>query len=270
MTEEKEKPKCIEHLEGKSSKIVVDDVQCDFLTNPSNPPKFIIGFAGVGMIGTIITYEVISQLKMKQIGYVLSEDLPPISVFYDGVLKQPFRIYYDSKYNLLVCICEVPFSSGTYTDLARTLMSWALRVGIQDVICVQGLADKRVMLQDVPQPVYAAAEKEILDKITKMGIELPPKGLIMGAEAAILNECLNNKLNGVVFMTPANPQIPSPEGAASVLEKIAEIYNFPISLDNLKAQGTEIRQNLQGLAEHTEAVHQQGLPAPGGDRPLYS
>ena len=43
-------------------------------------------------------------------------------------------------------------------------------------------------------------------------IEAPPKGLIMGAEAAILNECLNDKIAAMILLTTANPQIPCPEG----------------------------------------------------------
>jgi len=53
--------------------------------------------------------------------------------------------------------------------------------------------------------------------------------LIVGAEAAILNECLNNRLNGVVYLTPANPKYPSPEGAAAILEKISIVYEIPVT-----------------------------------------
>ena len=259
---------CSTHLEGKASKVVIEDSNCNFLKDDSNPPLFIIGFTGVGMIGTIVANELITQLKMKQIGFVLSEDLPPITVFYDGILKHPFRIYYDEKYNIVVSICEVPFQQGSYRDLARTLMGWALNVGIQDVICFQGMADDSVFLES-PAPVYAAAEKEILDKILIHGVKKPPKGLIMGAEAALLNEMLNNKLNGVVYLTPANPQIPAPEGAATIIEKVAEVYNFPIDLQNLRKEGNEIKQRLFELQKQTNNIHQQP-GRPSSSHNLYS
>ena len=41
-----------------------------------NPPAFVLGFVGTGMVGTIATNELIDQLETKLIGYVLSEDLP--------------------------------------------------------------------------------------------------------------------------------------------------------------------------------------------------
>ncbi|MHA1619928.1 MAG: proteasome assembly chaperone family protein [Promethearchaeota archaeon] len=258
--------RCADHLQGKSSRIAIYEEHCDFLKDVTSPPLFIIGFAGVGMIGTIVANELIKQLEMTQIGYILSEDLPPITVFYDGVLKHPFRLYYHQSHNLIVSICEVPFNPGSYTDLARTLMDWALTEGIKDVICFQGMAVES-MIQESPVEIYAASEKEIMDKILAHDVKIPPRGLIMGAEAAILNECLNNHLDGAVFLTPANPQIPNPEGAAGILQKISEIYSIPVSLSGLEEQANQIKQSLLELAKTTDNVHRQGLP-PGRD--LYS
>ncbi|MHA1584191.1 MAG: proteasome assembly chaperone family protein, partial [Promethearchaeota archaeon] len=195
--------------------------------------------------------------KMEQIGYVVSEDLPPITVFYNGVLKHPFRLYYDDVYNIVVSICEVPFLQGSYLDLARTLMDWALKIGIEDVVTVQGMSAKS-LVQERPAPVFAAAEKEILNKILTHDVQRPPRGLIMGAEAAILNECLNNRLNGAVYLTPANPQIPAPEGAAVILEKISEVYNFPIKLDYLQSQNKEIKKKLLEIQKKTNKIHAKG------------
>ncbi len=265
---EKTDPSCVTFLEGKLSRIVIDDPICENLKSQEKPPLFIIGFAGVGLIGTILANELIEQLKMRQIGHILSEDLPPIAVFYDGVLKHPFRLYYQEEHNLVVSICEVPFNPGSYSDLARTLMNWALSQGIQDVICLQGMVDESVVIRQTPSPVFAAAEAEILEKLLTHEVQRPPKGLIMGAEAAILNECLNYKLNGAVYLTPANPQLPAPEGAASILEKISEVYGFPIQLEGLLKQSEEIKQRLLDLQKQTNTVH--SLNPATSRRDLYS
>jgi uncharacterized protein len=264
------KGKCTEFLEGKTSKIVISDENCPFIKGEGKVPQFILGFAGTGMVGTIVVNELIEQLEMKQIGYVLSEALPPITLFYDGVLKHPFRIYYKENVDLLVSICEVPFLPGTYTDLARTLMSWALHMGIEDVICIQGMADENVFAREGPFPVYAAAEETILAKILEFDVKRPPKGLIMGAEAAILNECLNNQLNGAVFLTPANPKIPTPEGAAAVLERIGKIYGYQLKTGDLITQGGQIKSSLLELAQKTQTIQKQGIPDPKVDIDLYS
>src|SRR6056297_4205 len=257
MIEENEDIECIEHLEGKKSKLILEDKECSFLKEKENPPLFILGFTGAGLIGTICTNELIKQLEMKQLGYVLSEDLPAITVFYDGIIKHPFRLYYSDEYNLLVSICEVPFRGTSYTDLARSLMEWALEQNLKEIITLQGLADRSKLMQEGDSKVFAAGEKAIMDKITKFEVEKPPKGLIVGAESAILNECLNNRLNGAVFLTPANPQIQSPEGSAAILEKIGEIYDVPIDTEDLIEQSNEIKKKLYELAKKSDKIHQQ-------------
>ena len=260
--------KCLAQFEGKSSRVVITDFDCKLFDKHDNPPLFIIGFTGVGLIGTIVANELIEQLQMQQIGYVLSEDLPPITLFYEGVLQHPFRLYYSKEHNIIVSICEVPFNPGSYIDLSRTLMDWALHHKIQDVICLQGMADESFQISDKNPPVYGAAEKEILDKILTQGVIKPPSGVLLGAEAAMLNECLNNQLNGAVFLTPANPKYPAPEGAAIIMEKIAEIYKFPIKLDTLLKQSDEIKKSLLELAQHTTEMHNVGPLKPFRD--LYT
>ena len=96
----------------------------------------------------------------------------------------------------------------------------------------------------------------------------PPSGVLLGAEAAMLNECLNNKLNGAVFLTPANPKFPNPEGAGIILEKISEIYKFPIKLDTLLKQSADIKKNLLELQQHTTEMHNVGPLKPFRD--LYT
>ena len=218
MTEDQKKKTCVEHLEGKNSKIIIDK-EC-IEPNSKKPPVMIIGFTGTGMIGTIITNELVNQLEMDPVGYVLSEDLPPITLFYDGELHHPFRIYHSDKYNLIVSMCEVPFLQGSYKDLARTLMSWALQIGVSEVVCLAGMADNTTLFREGPYEVFGAGMKEMVAKMKGFGIQAPPKGLIMGPEAAILNECLNDKLNALVLLTSANPQIPAPEGAVAIMEKL--------------------------------------------------
>ncbi len=267
-----EEKKCLEHLEGKNSRIVIEDEECKIFEEGTEPPKFILGFTGAGLVGTIVTNELIKQMDMRQIGYVLSEDLPPITIFYEGILKHPFRLYYSDEQNILVSICEIPFVSGAYSDISRTLMDFALKNGIKDIICVQGLADKSFLPNEKEVKIFAAGEKKAMDRLDKYDLNKPPKGIIVGAEAAILNECLNNRLDGVVFLTPANPQIPSPEGAAGILEKMNEVYGFSISTEDLVEQSNEIKKRLLELAQKSNQIHkqqEQGQGQPRGGR-LYS
>jgi len=84
---------------GKRSSIIIEDLK----TEIKEGATMILGFAGVGLIGPIVSNTLIQQIPdITELGFVTSEYLPPISVFYDGVLKHPFRIYYSPMHNLIV------------------------------------------------------------------------------------------------------------------------------------------------------------------------
>ena len=73
---------------GKKSKIVIED----FSVQIKEGSTLILGFAGIGLIGPIVANQLIEQVPdIKEIGFLVSDYLPPISVFYEGVLKHPFR-----------------------------------------------------------------------------------------------------------------------------------------------------------------------------------
>ncbi|OLS12908.1 MAG: hypothetical protein RBG13Loki_3485 [Promethearchaeota archaeon CR_4] len=236
---------------GRFSEIVMEDDAASIFTPKA--PTFILGFANVGLIGSISASTLIEQLKMEQVAHVLSDKFPPVAVFYDGVLKQPFRIFYAKKHDLIVSFCEIPLSARYFTDTAHTLMRWALNVGVKEVVLLQGLAAEMPIEGD--NPVFVAAEKVIQENLTKYGVQILPKGILLGLEAAILNVCLNSKLDGHVLMTPVNPQIPSPEGAAAILETLNKIYKLDVKTDELKEEGAKIKKKLMEMA--TQVQNQQ-------------
>ena len=125
-------------LPAKDCKLVSNEDKIKLVKDKH--PTFIVGFLGAGLVGNIVASEFINQLNMEQIGFVNTVDLPPIAIFYDGILKHPFRLYYSEEKNLVVAQCEVPFNkSSTYQDLARLLSEWALKIGIDEVCTIQGI-----------------------------------------------------------------------------------------------------------------------------------
>lgn len=51
------------------------------------------GSPGVGLIGNIVGWLLVEDLKMREIGYIDSKYFPPLAVLYRGVAIHPFRIY---------------------------------------------------------------------------------------------------------------------------------------------------------------------------------
>lgn len=238
---------------GKNSKIVIED----FSTEIREGATIILGFAGIGLIGPIVSNTLIEQIPdIKEIGFLVSDFLPPIAVFYQGVLKHPFRILYSPKYNVIVGICEVPFQiPSAYTDLSKTLCNWALSedVKAKEIIIFQGIPQKGI-IDDYP--VFFASEEEMVDKLETYGITKVEKGLIVGPEATVLNEALTNKLCAYALFTPVL-EIPTPEGAAAIIEVLNDIYSLDINTEPLIEEGKEIKAKMLELAQKAQQYQQQ-------------
>lgn len=250
-------------MQAKLSRIIASEEQINLVKDKH--PVLILGFLGSGLVGDIVASEVIEQLDMVQIGYIITEDLPPIAVFHEGVLKHAFRLYYCGEKNVIVALCEIPFNqSSTYSDLARLITDWAIKIDMDEICVIQGLGE-----QGFPEehPIYVAAEKEVIDRIMEVGgMEVLPKGLIMGPEAAVLNEGLNNQLNCYALLTPVNAQLPNPGAAAEIVDILNKIYNFGLDSTKLREEAEEITKKLMELNQKTEQQHnkmlsmQQGSP----------
>jgi uncharacterized protein len=212
----------------------------------------------------------IDQLPdVQEIGFVTSEYLPPISVFYSGVLKHPFRLLYSLQHNLIIGICEVPFQiPSAYNDLSKTLCNWALSddVKANEIVIFQGMPQRGIIDE---YPVFYAAEKGMVESLEKFGIKRVEKGIIVGPEATVLNEALTNRLHAYALFTPVL-EIPTPEGAASILEVLNKIYNLEISTSELIEQGKEIKAKMLELAQKAQQYQQQQqLPGAGKEYTQY-
>ena len=251
---------------GKNSSVVIDDLSVEIKQGAT----LVLGFAGIGLIGPIVANTLIEQLPdAKEIGFITSEYLPPISVFYAGVLKHPFRVLYSPQHNLLIGICEVPFQVvSAYNDLSKTICNWALSedVRAKEIVIFQGIP-QRGIIEDYP--VYYAAEETMMEHLEKFGITKVEKGIIVGPEATVLNEALTNRLNAYALFTPVL-EIPTPEGAASILEVLNKIYNLNVDTAPLIEQGKEIKAKMLELAQKAqEYQQQQQLPGAGKEYTQY-
>lgn len=244
-------------FQGKRSSIVVDDLTIEIKEGAT----FLLGFAGIGLIGPIIANTLIEQITdIREIGFVTSEYLPPISVFYQGVLKHPFRLLYSASKNLIIGICEVPFQiPHAYNDLSKTICNWALSedVRAKEIVIFQGMPQRGIIEE---YPVYYAAEQEMIEHLESFGINKVSKGIIVGPEATVLNEALTNRLHAYALFTPVL-EIPTPEGAASIIEVLNKIYDLKIETASLIEQGKEIKAKMLELAEKAQQYQrQQQLP----------
>ncbi|MFO8017862.1 MAG: PAC2 family protein [Promethearchaeia archaeon] len=247
---------------GEKSQLVIYNAK----TEIKEDSTIIFGFAGLGLIGPIIANTMIDQIEdIREIGFVASDLLPPIAVFHQGELMHPFRLYYTETYNVILGISEVPFQvTSAYNDLAKTLCNWALsEVNAKQILTFQGIPQKGMIEKF---PVSYAAQKEYQDTFDKLDLKQVDKGIITGAEATIINVALTNNIDPIVLFTPVY-KIPTPEGAASIIEVLNDVYGMDLDTDKLLEQGKQIKERMEKLAEKASQYRKQQLRGPQKNEP---
>jgi uncharacterized protein len=207
-------------------------------------PTIFVGFVGAGLVGTIAIDHMINELDMKEIGFLRSKHLPPSTVFMQGRLRHPFRIYSNNDGSICTIICEIIISKDGIYNIAMAILDWAEKKGANEIIVLDGVAAKKH-----DGNAFFAAEVDLCRVMEEHDIKMIPQGFITGISGGILNECLIRKIRGITLLVKANEKIPDPVASTTIIEAVNRIYETEINTKNLKKQRKQIGVDLRELSD---------------------
>ncbi len=237
-------------------------------TTDIEPDWIVAGFPGHGLVGNIAAKHMIKELDLSWIGSIRSPLIPPVSVFIDGVLAYPYRIYGDKERKICVLIGEAPCPPQAYYYLANAVLDWAIGIGTKQVICLDGfIADPR---DQKTNKVYLVAEPQVYEQnedLMKYDFPKPHTGFISGLSGAIMNEALLTPIEGFSLLISLTTPYPDPGGAAKLIDAINQIKNLEIDTSKLIEDAEKIQKSLMELSERNRQLAQaEGL---GPSKGLY-
>lgn len=222
----------------------------------------ITAFSGPGLVGTIALNHIIDELKLTEVAYIHSHHIPPATVFIDGILHHPFRIYGGLAGRLVAASCQLPIHDHGMYPVASTVLEWAQSKSVREIVVLDGMATDAIPQK---RDVVFASELEESRKLQQKGLAPIKRGIIGGMAGAILNECLVRDMVGIALFTAAPTYIPDPGGAEALVKALNELYGLNVDTKKLLVEETELKKKLQELSEayRQEQVEQgQGI-APG-------
>lgn len=227
-------------------------------TSDIAPEWIAVGFPGHGLVGNIAAKHIIKELELEWIGSIRSPLIPPVSVFIDGILAYPYRIYGCKDKNIGVLIGESPCPPHAYYYLAQAMMNWAQSIGTKQVICLDGfVADYRDNKSD---QVYLVCEPQVYkenEELTKHEFPKPHTGFISGLSGAIMNEALLTPIEGISLLVPIANPYPDPGGAAKLVTAVNQIKGLDMDISKLLTDAERIQKSLMELADKNRQVSQQ-------------
>jgi len=206
-------------------------------------PVIFAGFVGAGLVGPLAVGCMIDKLKMKEIAYFRSKHLPPSTVFMQGRLRHPFRLYSNNDGTVCTIICEITLPIGLY-DIVNTILDWAEKNGSHEIVILDGVASS-----SHDDKAFCAAEEDLCRVMEDSDIKMIPQGFITGVAGGLLNECLVRKIQGVTLLVKANDKGADPLAAATLVEAVNRAYGMNIDTSDLRKKKNQIGADFKELSD---------------------
>jgi len=206
-------------------------------------PIIFAGFVGAGLVGPLSVGYMIEKLKMEEIAYLRSKHLPPSTVFMQGRLRHPFRLYSNNDGTICAVICEITLPFGLH-DIVNTILDWAEKNGSHEIVILDGVASKTH-----DGKAFCAAEEDLCRVMESNDINMIPQGFITGVAGGLLNECLMRPIQGITLLAKANDKGADPLAAATLLDAVNRAYGLNINTSDLRKKKKRIGEDFRELSD---------------------
>lgn len=234
---------------------------------------FVVGFPGVGLVGSIATNFLVSTLSLERIASVISRDFPPMGVLKDGRISSPVRIHaapmvcgVDDKCDQLAAVTsEVTPKAEVLHDLSETLLSWCLEKKVQEIVVLEGFARPGGVKEE---NVYGAANSDAaLERLKKLNVQPLVEGILTGLPGLLsyLGEPLGIDVTCLLAETVRD--YPDARSAAKLLEALdpfvpqikidpKPLFQRAESIEtHLKNYLETHKENIQDIAERSRIMY---------------
>lgn len=219
---------------------------CTILSEEIKDAVVIEASPGVGLIGNILGWLLVEDLKMREIGYIDSKYFPPLAVLYKGVAIHPFRIYEGEGIVMFLSDFIVP--PNVVYDMTNAIVDWMQKNNSKELITFNSL-----MVREKSHRVAGAGNsKELSKKLAEMEVPVIPFGNINGISGTLLTRCASKDIPATCLFAEVLNQYPDPRAAAEVIEVLNKMLDKDIDAEPLLKEAQEIESRLKKLAESVQ------------------
>jgi uncharacterized protein len=215
-------------------------------------PVLVEGFPGLGLVGTISASYLVEKLKMEQIGYITSDNFPPLAAVHNYKPAYPARIYASKKHNLIVLISEFIIPLQAIYELAEKIHIYAKEMGVSQIVSLGGIT----MKQDDDNKVYAITS---MDKLTAElerhhKVKLIKEGATTGVTGVLLAEGAIENFPVVSFLAQAHEETMDPHASAMVLEVLKSYLSLEFDTNELDKEAESLDIKMKELLARTKSA----------------
>jgi len=214
---------------------------------------FITGFHGIGYTGYIAVNHIIESTKAELLGYITSEQYPPIVSLDENRVLTPYELFMYKNFILFLPRFQPPPSEQN--DLIKILTEWTVENRFKEAILVGGL-DSKLKAGEEKLKVVPTSKFEINN--SKLELKKLDKNLyVVGPLAILLAYYEIRGFPAIALLPYAQRGRPDPLAAATAIQVINQLYNLEISTEQLIKDAKQIEQEIAQLKEQEEKVQRE-------------
>ncbi len=206
------------------------------------------GFPGFGFVSTIAAEYLLDHLKVRSIGMMWSEELPPMAVIHDKKIIQPLEIFYNEKYNLVI-IEGLTGAAGLEWDIADALIFLYQKLNAKEIISTEGIGSP--ILKDEPEAYYYTNQPERIKIFEEKGMTAIKEGIILGVTGALMIKASKDIKLSCIFAETASG-LPDSKSAAKIVEMLDKYLSLEIDYKPLVKRAGEFEEKIKGLLDRTK------------------
>ena len=219
---------------------------CKIVSEDIEDAIILEGSPGAGLIGNIIGWLLVENLKMREIGYIESKYFPPLAVLYNGLALHPFRIYEGNGLVLFLSDFIVP--QEVVFDMTNSIVDWMDKNNSKELITFNS-----AIVREKKNPAGAVANStEALDKLKEKDFPIMQLGNVNGISGTLLTQTAQKNIPATCILAETLTQYPDPRAAAEVVQKLNKLIDIDIDYEPLIQEAQNIESRLQKLAENVK------------------
>ena len=209
-----------------------------------------IGIPDVGLVGLIATSYIISELNLEEIAYMDSDLLPPVVVLHNGLPHAPLRIYGTQK--LIAVISELAVPAPVIYNIMREIVDWGEEKKVKRIVSMGGIPLENRQTIKEPKVFGAASNQELLDMLSKNGLNIMNEGYMVGAQALSMRYSVSKNISAIAILAQSFYNYPDPQAAAMALKELSKISDIKVDVSKLLEKGEEIRLKARDIMKRTQ------------------
>lgn len=244
-------PRETTHMPHESSSVTFDR-----LTElEADAPTLIEGLPGHGLVASIAVEQITAQLSLDHHGNIVSDDFPPVASFKDGRVRDPVRVYAGEDPPVLTLQSDIALPGQSLDALSQCILEDLTREFDRAIFLAGAPADSETEIGDVSGVATAESVENQLDAA---GIRIDEGvGMIGGITGALVSACYHADVPAAVLVVKANPYLPDPAAARSVIENALEpLVEFDIDTTELDEQAEQIKTQMDQIAQRYQQMMQ--------------